>query len=178
MNKKNIIFGIVITVVVIALLGLTFALGEKDSKNSSSTNLSNNAETVISNAQKESEAASKENYNALPTINMEQYMNYYVSEENNLVLVARPTCMYCNIAEPIIKKLASDYNITINYLNTDEFSEEDNQNFVQHNEQFKDGYGTPMLLLVSNNNIVDMVDGLTDTAHYIEFFKGHGFIKE
>jgi hypothetical protein len=34
-----------------------------------------------------------------------------------------------------------------------------------------------MLLLVQNNKIVDSIDGLTDTAHYLEFMKKYKFVK-
>ena len=34
-----------------------------------------------------------------------------------------------------------------------------------------------MLLVVNNGNINDIVDGLTDTTHYIEFLKKNEIIK-
>ena len=36
---------------------------------------------------------------------------------------------------------------------------------------------SPVLLVVGQGKIVDKVDGLTDTAHYIKFFQDNGFIK-
>ena len=63
-------------------------------------------------------------------------------------LLARPSCRFCKIAEPILQKLAKDYNLKINYLDTDEFGENDQQTLIDSNEIFKD-LGTPMLLVVS-----------------------------
>ena len=74
-------------------------------------------------------------------------------------------------------ELFKDYDVQIYYLNTDDFSDEDNSKFIKYNNDWSDGYGTPMLLLVGDNKIIDIVDGATDTEHYIEFLKGHDLIK-
>ena len=76
-----------------------------------------------------------------------------------------------------INKIALSY-ININYLNTDEFKDDDQEKLVNSDDTFTNGFGTPLLLVVSNNKIVDSVDGLTDNAHYTEFFKKYGYIKE
>ena len=58
-----------------------------------------------------------------------------------------------------------------------------NQNHIAFNkgivsdEFFKEGYGTPILLVVGEGKIIDKVDGLTDSAHYVDFFKRNEFIK-
>ena len=59
----------------------------------------------------------------------------------------------------------------------DEFSEEDNQKFMESDEFLGEGVGTPLLMNVGNEKIIDKVDGLTDSAHYIQFFKDNGYIK-
>ena len=43
---------------------------------------------------------------------------------------------------------------------------------------FNEGYGTPILLLVSKGVIVSNFEGLSDESHYIQFFKSTGIIKE
>ena len=110
-------------------------------------------------------------------INLATYLEYYTSDEDILVLLARPTCHYCQIAEPILKNLAYKYDIEINYLNTDDFTEEDNNNLMASDEFFSSGYGTPILLYIKNNSIIDKVDGLTNSDGYIEFLRTNGFIK-
>ena len=62
------------------------------------------------------------------------------------------------------------------YLNTDNFSGEDQNNFIASNEEFSTGYGTPMLLVVGNGTIKNQVDGLTDRTHYIAFLQLNEFI--
>ncbi len=173
-NKKTItIIGIILLVV---LLVIGCMVGGTESSDSSSK-LSNDPQTIMTNAQKESNAVQEDEKAELNEITIDQYLDYYNGNEPKLVLVARPTCGYCQIAEPIIQKLVKDYNIELYYLNTDNLSGPDSARFTQSDEKFSSGFGTPMLLVVENKKIVDMVDGLTDTAHYIEFLKDNKFIK-
>lgn len=173
-NKKTITIIGIILLVVLLVIGCLVG-GEKD--NSSSDNLSNDPQTIMSNAQKESNAVQDDEKVELNEISVDQYLDYYNGKEPKLVLVARPTCGYCQIAEPIIQKLIKDYNLELYYLNTDNLEGSDSAKFTQSNEKFSDGFGTPMLLVVGNKKIIDMVDGLTDTAHYTEFLKDNKFIK-
>ena len=80
-----------------------------------------------------------------------------------------------NILEKIL--LFPHPNHEINYLNTDDFTEEDNNNLMASDEFFSSGYGTPILLYIKNNSIIDKVDGLTNSDGYIEFLRTNGFIK-
>lgn len=168
---KNII--IITVAIIICLVALLFG-GSKTKRNENT--LSENVETIVENAQKESGQIKDEEQLQLSEINMDTYLEYYNGEENKIVLLARPTCHYCQIAEPIIKKIAKDNNLEISYLNTDNFNEDDQEKLIHSDEFFKEGYGTPVLLIVGQGKIVNRVDGLTDTAHYVEFFKENNFI--
>ena len=175
-NKLMIIVAIII---VVLLVGVCFLAGNKENdKNSTVTN--EDVNTIMSNLQKESEAVTDEQKGEFgATINVSDYINLLNTEgEASLVWVARPTCGYCQLTSPVIQKLIKDFSIYISYLNTDEFSENDSSTFVNSDEKFKEGFGTPMLLLVGDGKILDYVDGATDTAHYIEFLKTYKFIEE
>lgn len=177
--KKKTIIGIVIAAVIVLLLIAGASIEEKTgSSSTSNSSTSEDADTIVANAQSESDAVSDDEKKDFTEINVDTYLEYYAGSENKLVLVARPTCSYCQIAEPIIQNLAYKYDIEIYYLNTDDFSDDDSSNFVASDDTFSEGFGTPMLLLVSNNEIVDMIDGLTDTAHYTAFFQQYGYITE
>lgn len=173
-NKKKIIISIVIGILVIGLFVSTMFIGEKEYQSITSEDPS----IIMQNAENESQSISNREMKELKEINVTTYLEYYKSSDTNIVFLGRPTCPYCEIAKPIISKLAKDYKFDVSYLNTDNFSEDDNVHFVSHNELFSDGYSTPMILIVSNNQIVYYFEGLTDTAHYIDFFKSIGLIKE
>lgn len=168
MNKKTLgIIGI-IGIIVLIIISCSINPGDKTTNDSNNTleNATIEAANIKENEQKE-----------FTEINVDEYLNKYNGNEKTLVLIARPTCHYCQIAEPIIHNLAYKYDLTINYLNTDTFYDDDKQKFMESDEFFENGFGTPMLLIVSEGKINDMVDGVTDTSNYIEFLKRNKFIK-
>jgi len=169
MNKKT--FGI-IGVILIVLLLIISCFISTDKKSSS-----DDIQTIISNAEKESENVKDNEKKEFIDISIDDYLNKYNSEENSLVLIGRPTCHYCQIAEPILHNISYKYNIDINYLNTDNFQDGDSEKLIKSDSFFTNGFGTPLLLVISNGSIKDKQDGLTDTNHYIEFLKENEFIK-
>ena len=177
MNNKKIFTIIGVSLLVVLLIIGCFVGGEKSNSSNNNTKLSNNPQEIMQNAQNESEEAKKGEQPELNEISVDTYLEYYNGTDPKLVLIARPTCGYCQIAEPIIKKITNDYGIVINYLNTDNFEGEDSAKFTSSDKEFSSGFGTPMLLVVGNGKIIDKVDGLTDTAHYVDFIKSNNFIK-
>ena len=170
---------IIAVVAVVCLVSFLVSLHAGSSEGSSSTGSSiMDASSIIEKAQNESNSVKDSEMKELSDIDVERYLEMYTGNEDKVILVARPTCSYCQIAEPIIRNIAYKYNIDIYYLNTDEFSADDESKFIQSDEVFSGGYGTPMLLVVSGDKIVDKVDGLADMSRYIEFFKRNNIIGE
>ena len=167
MNKKLLGITGVIVLVVLLIVSCSINTGDKSS---------NTMESILTNATMESSNIKENEMKEFTSIDVNTYLNIYNGEQKTLVLVARPTCHYCQIAEPILHNIAYKYNININYLNTDNFQGEDSQKFIGSNEIFSNGFGTPMLLVVSDGKINNMVDGVTDTKHYVEFLKENKFI--
>lgn len=176
--KENKKLAIVLIIVIVLLIIVSAGIGGGKSKDNLSSKLSStDADSILSNAQNESSAVKDNEKKDFTQIDVDKYLEYYAGSENKIVLLARPTCHYCQIAEPIIQNIAYKYDIDINYLNTDNFTDDAQKKFINSNETFKEGYGTPYLMIVANNKIVDSVDGVTDAAHYKEFFKKFGYIK-
>lgn len=184
MEKKNWITLVVVCVVLIGLFTLCFFVegdsGEgKVEKNEAATENVTDVNDIVTNAENESAAIKESEMDDLEEIDIDDYLEMYADEDDvELVYVARPTCSYCQIAEPIVKKLEKDYDLDINYLNTDEFSENDQNEFIESDDMFAEGFGTPMLLLVGNNSIIDAIDGLSDTAGYVDFIEKNNLLKD
>lgn len=180
MNKNNDSFlKTMIIIAGVAVVCLISFLASSHANSSSSTDASTtDASSIIEKAQSESASVKDDEMKELSEIDVDSYLEMYGGNEDKVVLIARPTCSYCQIAEPIIKNIAYKYGIEIYYLNTDEFADDDESKFIQSDELFSEGYGTPMLLIVSGGKIVDKVDGLADMDGYIEFFKNNNIIGE
>lgn len=169
MNKKAILIIGIIILLILLIIACSLDTDKKE--------YSNDPETIIENATTESENINDNEKKDFIEININEYINIYNGEEKKIVLVGRPTCQYCQIAEPILQNISYNYDIDIYYLNVDNFEEEDVNKFVETSDNFSNGFGTPMLLVVGNNSINDMLDSLSDTMHYKEFLKENGYIK-
>ena len=188
-RNKKIVTGIVVAVGVILVCALCYFASsavsakagdnysESDNSNSSTTS-SSSASDMTSRAQEESANVPDDEQKDFNDIDIDEYLDLYDGSEDSIVLFSRPTCGYCQIAEPILHHIAYQYKLTINHVNTDEMSSDDETKLVESDDYFSDGFGTPLLVVVSNGEIVDMVSGLVDTESYVSFFTDNGFIKE
>lgn len=188
-RNKKIVTGIVVAVGVILVCALCYFTSsavsakagdnysESDNSNSSTTS-SSSASDMTSRAQEESANVPDDEQKDFNDIDIDEYLDLYDGSEDSIVLFSRPTCGFCQIAEPILHHIAYQYKLTINHVNTDEMSSSDETKLVESDDYFSDGFGTPLLVVVSNGEIVDMVSGLVDTENYVKFFTKHGFIDE
>ena len=188
-RNKKIVTGIVVAVGVILVCALCYFASsavsakagdnysESDNSNSSTTSGSS-ASDMTSRAQEESANVPDDEQKDFNDIDIDEYLDLYDGSEDSIVLFSRPTCGFCQIAEPILHHIAYQYKLTINHVNTDEMSSSDETKLVESDDYFSDGFGTPLLVVVSNGEIVDMVSGLVDTENYVKFFTKHGFIDE
>ncbi len=174
-KNKKIFLGIGIGLLVVGLLVATMFIGGEETSKVPEGQIDPNQ--IIANAERESKAITESQMVKLEEINIETYLNYYNGPATLIVFVGRPTCPYCEITQPIIRKIAKDYNLVIKYLNTDNLSDDDKAKFVQHNEMFSEGYGTPLILIIGNGEIKTSFEGLTDTEHFLQFFINAGMIQ-
>ena len=98
MNNKKIFTIIGVSLLVVLLIIGCFVGGEKSNSSNSNTKLSNNPQEIMQNAQNESEEAKKGEQPELNEISVDTYLEYYNGTDPKLVLIARPTCGYCQIA--------------------------------------------------------------------------------
>ena len=111
-------------------------------------------------------------------VNLDQYINLINGTEKSIVLVARPTCSYCELFTPILKQAMEDMNLTINYVNTDNFSSDDWTKFQNSFDYLaSDEWGTPLTLIVQNGEIVDKNNGYVELDAIKEFFTKNGLGK-
>ena len=127
-----------------------------------------------------STTTSSTNKGDLNEIDIDEYLDLLKGDEASIIYVARPTCHYCQEMEPIVKNIVYEYGIEVNYLNTDELDDEGQADFIESNDYFDEegGYGTPMLIVVKDDEFVDVLEGLTDKDTAVNFFKDNGLIEE
>lgn len=170
-NKNNLIFGVVATIIIVILVIVSPML-TKDKK---TTKYSTNDQEIFSRATIESNNVSDDEKKSFDDIDVDTYLVVAHREEKSLVLVGRKGCEYCQIAEPIIQKIMHDNNLTVYYVSTDYFDEDSYQKFSSSNDLLK-SFATPLLMVVSNDQIVDYTEGLLDTDGYKKFLIKNEFL--
>lgn len=115
-------------------------------------------------------------------VNYIDYADYealIASDSNELVLIAQSGCSACTAAKPIIYDIAKSYDFKMNILNISNLSEDEATEFQSSLDYFtNNGISTPTLLVVSNNEVVDAVQGATTKENYVSFLKEYKFINE
>lgn len=111
-------------------------------------------------------------------VSIDEYLELIKSSDKQIILIARPTCGYCEKFTPILKQAMEDMNLTINYVNTDNFSSDDWTKFQNSFDYLaSDEWGTPLTLVVQDGKIVDKNNGYVELDAIKEFFNKNGLGK-
>ena len=125
----------------------------------------------------EVETASKST-STLPKVSCKTYHEKIKEQKDNLILIARPTCSFCQKFVPILEEIVSEYNIEVSYLDTDTFSSEENEAFYKSSELFKSNeFGTPTLIVTNDQKIIKYHIGYMEKDDTVDWLKDAGIIK-
>lgn len=109
-------------------------------------------------------------------LSLNEYLEVINKDEKSIILVARPTCPYCEKFSPILKEAMDDMNLTINYIDTDKFSNEDWTTFSESLAYLNsEEWGTPLILIVQNGEVIAENNGYVDLSTIKSFFKANGY---
>ncbi len=109
-------------------------------------------------------------------VTLDEYLNLIKGTEKSIILVARPTCGFCEQFTPILKQAMDEMNLTINYIDTDKFDQDEYTTFNNSLDYLKNNqWGTPLVLIVQNNQVVSQNEGYVELDTIKDFFKNNGF---
>ena len=110
------------------------------------------------------------------------YSNYLEKIDSNepfLVDIVKDGCGYCEMYEPILKEVADEYNLPINYINLTNLSEEEYNNLAQSNAYLKKNqWGTPTTLFMLGDSVIDSIGGYVDKDKFVDFVKENFVVNE
>ena len=180
-NVEKLKSATIVVLILIIVFGASYfasELQECDNKDTSTTTSS--TDTNSSNDTSTNSDISEDEQGDLNEIDIDEYLKLLEDDEASIIYVARPTCHYCQEMEPIVRNVVYEYGVKVNYLNTDELDDEGQADFIKSDDYFeeKGGYGTPMLIIVKDDDFVDVMEGLTDKDTIVNFFKDNGLIEE
>lgn len=116
--------------------------------------------------------------NNLLKLNYNEVIEKVNNKENFVLCISASECVHCNEYKPKLKKITNKYNIKIYYVNIDEFSNEDYENFKT---QFSFDGSTPITIFFkegTEKTTATRIEGNVKTEKIIEKLKSNGFIIE
>jgi len=123
----------------------------------------------------------------LTYVDYEEYKNLIRSEETNIIVVGQTSCSHCIAIKPALNSVAGKYDLTINYLNLTDLTEDESESFFESLEKIEyndpdfleDGsFGTPLTLIVENGKVTDYISGSKTISQLVREFKKAGLIEE
>ena len=176
-KKEQIKNATIIILVLVIVFGGSFLASEvkSDKSKSNNTTTTNKQEN---NTTSNDDEISEDKQAELNSIDIDKYLSLKKGSDKSIIYISRPTCHYCQQEDPIMKNIVYETKVTVNYLNTDELDDDGNTKLIKSDDYFSEGYGTPLILVVQKNKIVDKIEGLTSKEDIVSFFKKYDFIKD
>lgn len=103
-------------------------------------------------------------------ISYSDYLEKIDSEEPFLVAIVKDGCGYCEMYEPILKEVAEEYSMPINYINLTHLTEEEYNDLANSNSYLKKNqWGTPTTLFMYGTTVVDSIGGYVEKDALVKF---------
>jgi len=109
---------------------------------------------------------------------IEEIENIIKSEKTQIIYLAKPTCYYCNLIEPITTSLQEEFDLEYFHINTEELSNSELTKVLKMIGVDLETFGTPYIAIVENGELIDQQIGYTDEDVLFSLFKEHGLIEE
>ncbi len=101
------------------------------------------------------------------------------AKEPFLVIIVKDGCPFCEDYEPIVKEVAEEYKLPINFINLTHLSDEEFDKLATSNLYLKrTQWGTPTTLFLYGNTVVDSIGGYVEKDELMEFVRANFVIEE
>ena len=109
----------------------------------------------------------------LNEITYDEYEKMVNNGDAFIVIIERTSCGYCQKYMPLVEEVAKEKKIAINYLNTDNMSQEEVNKLSTTNKYLKrNDWGTPTTLFMLGDRIVDSIGGYVEKDSIEKFLEG------
>lgn len=120
-------------------------------------------------------------------IDYSKYEKLIGKNDLSIIVIGQTTCSHCIAIKPALNEVAGDYNLTINYLNMTELTDDEKQSFydsldkIEYNDPdyLKDGsFGTPLILVIKDKKVLNYISGERTISQLVKEFRKIGLIEE
>lgn len=118
----------------------------------------------------------------LTFIDFNRYKELVNDDSLNVIVIGQTTCSHCIAVKPVLSRVAGNNNITINYLNLTEMSQDEQSELIENLKSIgysdADNLGTPLTLITKNNHLEGTIEGENPPSYFTREFKKYGVITE
>ena len=101
------------------------------------------------------------------------------NNENFIIIIERAGCGYCQMYMPIVKEVADEKKVAINYIDTDTLTQEEYNALATENDYLKKNrWGTPTTLFMQGSRVIDSIDGYVEKDTFEKFLDGRVILGE
>ncbi len=114
----------------------------------------------------------------LTYVTASKFVDLVKGTERSVIVIGQTTCSHCIAVRPTLSAIASEEKIAVYYIDYNTLSEDD-QNLVLNSLDYlkNNEWGTPLMLVVENNKLINSLPGETTKANYVNFLKENGVLK-
>ena len=155
-NTNETLRMIIVGAILLVLVGITFIIG------------------ITRNINK----SRYQKHTGINQISVSEYMKIINEQDTSLIYIARPTCSYCQMFEPVLTSVLEKYKIGVEYIDISAISaQEECDKFYNSNEFLSSGeWGTPTLLIYKDKKILDINSGYVEEEDLVKFLKENKLI--
>ena len=118
----------------------------------------------------------------LTFIDFNRYKELVNEDSLNIIVIGQTTCSHCIAVKPVLSRVAGNNNITINYLNLTEMSQDEQSELIESLKSIgysdADNLGTPLTLITKNDHLEGKIEGENPPSYFTREFKKYGVITE
>lgn len=116
----------------------------------------------------------------LTYITYSEFKDIVSKDDTSIIVLGQTTCSHCIAVKPALNSIAEEYDLTINYLNLTDISEEQYNNLVEDLKSLEyddsdfveeNSFGTPLTLIVKNQKIYSYINGERSKSQFIKELK-------
>lgn len=109
---------------------------------------------------------------------LEKFEEAFTSEEQQMILLARENCSYCQMFNPLLDYMAEKYNFEYLYVDANKLTNKALSTVLEKLNIDEEDFGTPHLSLTKSETVIDDIPGYVDEQKLLTFLKKHGYADE
>lgn len=112
-------------------------------------------------------------------INFNEYSSLINDNNKSIISIGKDDCKQCDEVIKTLDNIAINHDITVNYINIGKMDSSLSQDVEKalKSINYKDGFTTPLTIMVEKGVLLDFVVGVASEDYFIDVFKENGIIK-